>query len=347
MKNCSLGNAEGSARQTVNEVLKDADWIRWASLNDLLPLLAEAAPKEFLENVDTALETTPCPFDILFAQENSNGIGRANFMTGLLWSLELLAWDPEYLTHVVITLGELSKRDPGGNRGNRPSHSLNTIFLPWLPQTCATIEQRKITIETLIRENPKIAWNLLLSLLPQSVTVSSGSYRPRWRESIPDTYSKRVTYPDYWKQISIYAELALGMAKKDMKNLTDLIENFSNLPKTVQDPLLKYLVSDSIMTLSEFEKLPIWTELVHFINKHRKYANSEWAMKREDIDRIATVADFLAPNEPFYRHQRLFNERSFDLFEDKGDFAQQNKKLEKARLSAITEILKNRGNLPY
>jgi hypothetical protein len=125
--------------------------------------------------------------------------------------------------------------------------------------------------------------------------------------------------------------------------LPELIDNISNLPLKVQDQLLAYLVSAEITMLSESERFPLWTKLVNIVTKHRKYADAKWAMKTEDIDRIAAVAAQLAPLTLFYRHQRLFTERSFDLFEDTGDFAAQNKKLEEAREKAIYEIIKSDG----
>jgi len=103
--------------------------VQWASLNDLLPLLAEAAPREFLDAVEHALNSDPCPFDTVFAQEGPAIMGN-NYLTGLLWALETLAWDAEYLTRVVVILGELAARDPGGNWANRPANSLAEILLP-------------------------------------------------------------------------------------------------------------------------------------------------------------------------------------------------------------------------
>ncbi len=47
LKNCSLKKREYIANLTIRELLKNADWNLWASLNDLLPLIAEAAPEEF------------------------------------------------------------------------------------------------------------------------------------------------------------------------------------------------------------------------------------------------------------------------------------------------------------
>ena len=122
----------------------------------LLPTLAEAAPGEFLTAVEKALRKIPCPFDKLFSQEGS-GITGGNYMTGLLWALETLAWDEQYLVKVTVLLGKLASHDPGGNWANRPDNSLKTIFLPWLPQTIASVKKRKVAIQTLQKECPKIA----------------------------------------------------------------------------------------------------------------------------------------------------------------------------------------------
>lgn len=90
LTSCSFGKAEGTARLSVRAILEDEDWELWASLNDVLPLLAEAAPKEFLDAIENSLSSDPCPFDEVFAQEGS-GITGNNYMTGLLWALETLA----------------------------------------------------------------------------------------------------------------------------------------------------------------------------------------------------------------------------------------------------------------
>jgi hypothetical protein len=143
LSSCSLHKPEAIAVLCVREVLDNAGWIIWATLNDVLPLLAEANPNEFLDAVEGTLNNKEGEtFRSVFALEGS-GIGGWNYMTGLLWALETLAWHPDYLARVTVLLGELAELDPGGNWANRPISSLTTIFLPWLPQTTATIEKRR------------------------------------------------------------------------------------------------------------------------------------------------------------------------------------------------------------
>ncbi|MCL4550126.1 MAG: hypothetical protein M1480_03150 [Bacteroidetes bacterium] len=184
LKNCSTNKPEMTAILVLREIFDQADWVLWASLNDLLPTLAEAAPDEFLKIVEDNFKNGTGVFDSLFAQEG-NGVTGWNYMTGLLWALEALAWSETFLVRVTVLLGELANIDPGGNWMNRPSNSLTNIFLPWLPQTAATIDKRKVAIKTLDKELPEISWKLLLSLLPRKHQISSGSYKPKFRNYIP------------------------------------------------------------------------------------------------------------------------------------------------------------------
>lgn len=47
LTSCSHGKAEATAAIAVREILKEADWVIWASVNPHLPMLAEAAPMNF------------------------------------------------------------------------------------------------------------------------------------------------------------------------------------------------------------------------------------------------------------------------------------------------------------
>ncbi|MHB1353014.1 MAG: hypothetical protein ACYCWA_06845 [Thiobacillus sp.] len=343
LTSCTLGKAEVTAVLAVREILADADWERWGSLSDLLPLLAEAAPGEFLDAVEKALISEPCPFDRVFAEEGDGVMGRT-YMSGVLWALETLAWAPDYLSRVVICLGELAARDPGGRWSNRPANSLTTILLPWLPQTCASVAKRGAAVSTLLTELPDVGWKLLVSLLPQSHSTSSGTRRPAWRETIPDDWSKGVTHREYWEQIALYSEMAIATAKSDLNKLAELIDHMENLPPAAHDQLLAHLGSEAVIKMPEDDRLSLWTELVDLVMKHRKFSDAGWAMKPEQIDRVASVADRLAPDAPAFRHQRLFSERDFDLYEENGNYEGQRKALEVRRQEAVEEVAANGGS---
>lgn len=340
--NCSQGNAEVTCVLVIRELLTDADWVLWGSLNGLLPTLAEAAPSEFLEVVENALSIAPSPFDELFSQEG-NGIIGGNYLTGLLWALEGLAWDEQYLVRVCVTLAELASHDPGGQWSNRPFNSLATILLPWLPQTLASVDKRKVAVKTILNEWPDIAWNLIVRLLPSQHQTSSGSHKPSWRRIIPDDWEKGVTNQEYWQQTSFYAELAIASIGEDIARLSLLIEHFDSLPTSAFEQFILLLTSQPISDLPEEIRLLIWEHLNKLTNKHRRFSDAKWALSDELVTRIEQVAEKLAPINPFNLYQHLFTDRDFDLYEENGDWEEQRKKLDARRESAISEIFQQYG----
>ena len=342
LTSCSSHKAEGTAILALREILADADWVLWGSLNDLLPTLAEAAPGEFLDAVERAMQLTPCPFDELFSQEGKGIFGR-NYLTGLLWALEGLAWDEQYLVRVCVVLAELASHDPGGQWANRPANSLVTILLPWLPQTLASIEKRKVAVKTVLDEQRTVGWNLVLQLLPGQNQISSGSCKPIWRKTIPDDWKEGVTPQEYRQQVSFYAELAVNAAGHDTAPLSSLIDHFGNLPKLAFDQLLQTLSSEPISMLPEEQRLTIWNHLTAFVNKHKRFADAKWALPDELITRIEQVAEQLAPTNPFNLYQHLFTDRDFDLYEENGDWEEQQKKIDARREKAVSEIFQLNG----
>lgn len=338
----SFGKADETTILAVRAILANADWIKWASLNDVLPLLAEASPREFLAAVEMSLEAEPCPFGSLFAQEDS-GIGGSNYLTGLLWGLETLAWSEELLTRVTVILGDLATIDPGGNWANRPAESLQTIFMPWLPQTCASVPARQTAISTLLDESPSVGWKLLLNLLPQSHQSSMGSRRPEWLELIPSDWKAEVSEAEYRDQATAYSELAVAVAQNDVEKLCDLIPRLPDLPMGPRDQLISHLGSNAILNLPEIRRNRLWDELVSLATKHKKFSYTDWALNASEITQIEAVANDLAPKIPTILYQRLFSNNDFDLLEETGSYEEQAKKLQETRDTAVREIIAAQG----
>ena len=335
---CSTGRAEGTVRLAVRDTLARAGWERWASLNDVLPLIAEAAPSEFLDMVDKALQMSPCPFDDVFAQEGEDLLAGRNYMTGFLWGLEELAWNQDCFSRVISILGELARRDPGGRSANRPANSMVTILLPWFPQTTAPLAQRKVAVETLCKKQPPVAWNLLLALLPKMHQVSTHSYRPVWQTTwIPENWHDRVTKADYWTAASVYAKLAVAMAKKDLARLTELLEHLHSLPLQALKKVLGHLSSTAIVSLPEKKRVLLWNRLMKSLSDNRERWTGALLLD------VKETADRLAPTSPFYSHQRLFTERVFELLDGEGSFEEQHQRLDQQQQEAAREVYQADG----
>ncbi|MBL7072867.1 MAG: hypothetical protein ISS33_03680 [Candidatus Omnitrophica bacterium] len=340
LSSCSQGKAENVAILTVRALLKDADGIKWAGLNSHLPMLAEAAPDEFLDAVEDALsDPSKSPFNVLYAQEGSSVMG-GNYTSGLLWALETLAWHSDYLVRVTVLLGELVAIDPGGTWANRPANSLTNIFLPWHVQTCATIQKRKEAVKSLLREQPSEGWKLLQALLPNRHGVTSGCRKPAWRDFIPTDWLERVTNHEYSDQVSCYAELAVNMAAGDIPKLTELIDRLPDLPPSAYSNVLRHLSTDVVLDLAELDRLPLWEALIDLSAKHRNFAGEKWAMPMEEIEKIEKTVAKMAPKSVSLIHRRLFSDRAYDLFGEKGGYREQQQNLNLRRQEAIRDIVK-------
>lgn len=328
-----------TATLAVREIFENADWVLWGSLNGLLPVLAEAAPNEFLDTVENALDQSPCPFDELFSQEG-DGTWGGNYFTGLLWALETLAWDADYLIRVCVILSELAGRDLGGNTLNRPANSLTTILLPWQSNTTAPINKHEVAVKTLINEVPDVAWNLLISLLPNQHQMSFGTRKPEWMDTVPDEWEGRVTQEEYAKQVASYTEMAISMASNDIDKLAELIGILNSLPQPSLDKLLAHLSSEEICGKPEDQRLKLWTQLTEFASNHRRFSDAEWALSDNIVSKIETVAAKLAPENPFYLHRILFSYHAFDLHEESETGEE---RLNQDRQQAIKEIMADGG----
>jgi hypothetical protein len=339
---CSIHKAEGTAYRIVSDLLSSADGLLWASLNDLLPTLAEASPDAFLKSVRNTLEKNPSPFSDVYAQEGG-GIFGSNYMTGLLWGLERLAWNPDYMAQVVILLGDLAAIDPGGNWANRPINSIKDILLPWKPHTLANAEKRRVAMQALLKEQPNIGWSLVLRFLPNSHEWTHGTVRPIWRNRLPEGFEQLVTRQDYSTEVSWIMDVALTEAACDNNKLLQLIEKFPQLWEPQRERLLNLLTSDQITGLTDQERLPLWEALQSLHRKHIRFSDADWAMSASWIEKLLPVIQALTPKSPSLIHRYLFTENEFDLYNPGLDWDDARKVFVEEKQKAILDVYTEGG----
>lgn len=344
LTNCSQGKAETTALLAIREIFDEADWVLWGSLNSLLPAVAESCPNEFLTAVENGVNLSPSPFEVLFEQEDTGVFGR-NYITGLLWALEGIAWNEVYLTRTTVVLAELASHDPGGNWANRPINSLTDIFLPWLPHTLASVEKRQVALKTICAEQPDVGWKLLESLLPSQHSTTTGTHKPEWREVIPEDWGKGTTNVEYWDQTRFCASLIVEQAGFDLKKLTALAGNFDHLPSPAFEKLRDRLITDECTNLPEEERMPIWAALRKLIAHHRRFPDADWSLGNEFLLPIENAVELLAPTSPHLLYKRLFSDADAYLYEGDGDWENEQDKLFDIRSNAVGEIF-SEGGLP-
>ena len=339
LSNCSKGIGQYIADEVVRSVLSSTDWKLWASTQDIQMMLAEASPDSFIDAVENAVSSTDKPFDALFAQESVDGITSINYLTGLLWALEGLAWTSDFLSRSVVLLGELDSHDPGGRWANRPSNSIADILLPWLPHTTANVNFRFAAFNALVREFPETAWKVIIQLLPDNMRSTSGTHTPTYRKFIPDDFKNEPSQEEYEQQIVHYCQLTVELAKTHSTRIFELVENVENLTETAFDSAIALLDSFSTTNNDDEEMFIIWERCIEICNKHKKFPDANWSMPQEYLEKLLKVTDALQPADPRIFNRRLFGQRHYDLFGEDEDWKAQEIKLSKMRSDAVTSIL--------
>ena len=339
---CSPNLGRDTANGVVFSLLKDADWKRWASLSSVMPQLAEAAPTVFLDTLARALENIEAsPLREVFGAYEHPMFGR-NYHCGLLWALEVLAWNQDHLSRVCIALARLSRFPLPHNAGNNAPSTLRSIFLTWLPQTLASVEARRAAVESVIQEDPEVGWNLLLAILPEGNQIGNYNQKPAWRDWFPGDWSEGVTRSEMHRQIRNYSELAVQIAMGEVTKLSEIIGRWDHLPREVFQQVLDYLQSPRALERPDEERFALWEKLTQEVDRHRKYAKADWAMPEEELKRLEATAEAIKPTDPAIVHQRLFNAYDHDFFET-DDYDEERKKLIAIRERAVAEVLDRYG----
>jgi len=337
--NCTLYYNTGIANKVVQYIFDD-NWKIWASLDRLLPTLAEAAPNEYISIIEKCDDSV---FVDLFDQE-SGGITGRTYISGLLWSLESLAWDNDYFLRSSILLGKLSTIDTGGNYNNRPVNSLISILLPWLPQTLASIPKRKILVNRICSDFPKIGWKLILSLLNNARSFTSGTHQPQWRDIIPLGWKPEdVNRLDYINQSQFYYYLAIEIAKDEivkLASLVDLIERFSN---PYRDKLFNILKSDSILLKPENERFELWLKLKMILIRQKRWSFKESYLGEDGLNKLSEIVEITAPKQLQLKYQILFDYSEYDLFENENKEEIEENRIKEERENAISQIIEDAG----
>jgi hypothetical protein len=330
------------AARIVRRLLDGADWLRWASLSSHLPDFAEAAPDEFLNAVETDLRRDIPELFKLFGQEGDGFFGSSPH-TGLLWALEVLAWEPRFLGRASLSLARLAAFDPGGRLGNRPANSLRDIFLPWQPHNNVPVPDRLTVLARILRQEAAAGWKLLLSLLPKYHDSTSGTYKPRWQHWL-DHWKEGVTRNDHRDFVVGVADMLVSNAAGHIERWEGLAEHIDELPEVALDRVLVGFREIATGRCPEKQRARLWNLLRAKATKHRAAQGLEWALPESIVGKVEATVAALVPGDPLERNAWLFASGVFFEVGHRGqDIDERQKLLLEMRVTAIREVWEASG----
>lgn len=324
----------------LNRANADLSGDLWRCLGDVIPMLAEAAPDAFLDAIGDGLESESSPVAALLTEGQSDAFTPPPY-TGLLWALERIAWSPEHLVRVTLILGELAQREQsGGQWTNRPSSTLRTIFLAWLPNTDADLAGRLRALDALRTRQPTVAWKLLLAMLPHSQTVGTYSAKPRFRDW--GLECEPVPTEELIATIHEVISRIVADAAASGERWESVVPLICSLPPTDRSGLLDQIATLDAQAMVPEERLVLWRALVEEGERNLRFPDAHWSLDREEAERYITLAErFEDPDSP-ERHARIFDSR-VHLVGVEDDFEAQQRALGERRDEIAAEVFARSG----
>ncbi len=308
-----IPKAEDLAFVVVRDVLDiQRGWKAWASATDILPDLAEASPRAFLEALEKSLDKGDEGAAHLFAEEGRIVGGAPH--TGLLWALERIAWSKDFgvVQGTVFALARLCEVDregyQPGKRFNRPQRSLTAMLDRLAPQSNTTVEQRIQLLKLLCQRHSDVAWTILNDIfgaLKDMHLLHQGA-RPIFRSEGPTGRFNEATPNEAGEQLRTSYELWLAYAGTDAGRWADMLEPARRLPENERIRVLDTLAqrADSIQD----SEAKIWSELRRQLDLfYRSNKQSE-----SILDRLKNLYERFKPSDVVLQVAWLFD-KGIDL----------------------------------
>ena len=337
---CSDNLISHEAFLFIRNILSNADTFLWTSLDSSLMTLAEIHPTEYLSVLEQTIVQSPATIEALFPKNNAHLMFLRNSICSVLWSIECLAWDERYFIDCIRILGELASLNyEKTNLSNSPVRSIIDILLPWHIQTLASTQKQKNAVASLLKESPAIAWKIVKSLLSHATRSTTGTYKPKYIQSIPENYSP--SNEQFNEMQDYYSQAALTLAKQDLQKLHNLLKHLNDMNK---ETLRSYMLTiiETCNGWSDEEKFPVWSKMS--IHKAWVVSNATEPLDKEMLSLLDSVIEKTNPNNTMCEYKLLFDPQYFDCEEEGSDESSSRwNRREKAREQVPIKIYVEKG----
>jgi excisionase family DNA binding protein len=332
--------ASQAVRGLLKSAISDSTGRQLHVLAPSLPLLAEAAPREFLAAINESLDG-PDPIVLTLFQEveDSRALGPSSPHPHLLWALETLCWSQEHLIEAVVVLARLAAQEPGGRSGNRPASSLSTVLTGWVRHTAADFSTRIAALDAVLSTDEAVGWKLLKDLWPENHASAIPPASPRFREE----WSPSETAVPIREWVEFVRELvtrAIKHSDAGADYFSQLVEMIGNVPPDDRDRMISHL--ETVAASSELDqsvRSRLWEQLETTVARHRRFSTSSWAMDSVTLERLKALAEAVEPTSDPSRLAYLFGWHPDLEGVDLSDFDTYRERLHHARADAVRQIV--------
>lgn len=336
-------DVDAAVNDLVRQLLTPLDPATWQSQQHDLPRYAEAAPELFLDILEQDLSAAAPKVHALMKPVDG-GMFSSPGRTGLLWALEVLAWNPQWLSRVVLILGKLAELKITDNWANKPEHSLASIFRCWMPQTAATVEERIAALELLIRRHPQVGWRICIDQFDPHSTTGDYTSRPRWRRDAIGA-GQGATGRERFQMVRRAIDLAIGWPRHNEGTLSDLVARLRGMSPEDQEAVWSAIEAWAAQGPDEVSKAALRESIRRSTMTQRSRVQG---VERKLRIRAKAAYEALQPNDVILKHQWLFvqqwvEESAEELAKEEIDFQKREERIQKLRENALREIWSQAG----
>lgn len=292
----------------IKEVLETIDTKeRWGYVSQYMTELCEASPKAVLEKLEKELEE-PSGLKELFEANDGNFLTSRNYYTNVLWAVEQLLQQKQYVVRAVEWLCNMDSYNIKYCISNSPKNILETIFCAWINMSVLTFDQKIELAQKAVEKYPN-AWEIIYSNFPNKRTsICSTFSTPRHRTvDEPEVLYQNQLYKTYVE----YLDVCVSNINGNVDRWTKIIDSLRMYPLENQDVVLGKL-SEACKVMSDANKTQIKNEFRDTIYHHRYFANADWSVSEEILNKYESVLNAISVENKVYDFLYLFTQ-SYDF----------------------------------
>lgn len=316
-------------RDIVAKIIRSDNWKVLITNSKMMPLLAEASPSIFLNEMEDAIRDKSIGLYSALTDDGHYTYAR-EFAYSLSEAIGLLALYKDYFSKACLCLLAFCDMHEAF------MDKISTIMLPWFPQTEADTEVRNGLLKAAFMEYPDSAWRLLLTLLPNqrtnSYAVQSACFLP------PANISENgVLTKDYWDEVSKLILIACDQVNINANRLVDLIPIMDDVTENDRTEILG-VIKRNFLKHSDSDRYIIWMTLRDFVSDHRKNPDEEWALPQEQLTSIDKLISRFSKDIWLPMERLLFRNDQWELIDHKADSKESEKTLFQEQIAATKRV---------
>lgn len=305
------------------------DFYLWS---DISSILAESSPKIYLDKIEESLNNMECSAEKTYF-----------YFSSIIHTLQKLAWSSKYIIKSTCILGIMANVSPDTGR---IVSEIATIFMPWVQNNGASIDKEKQALSALYKEQPDIAWHVLVSLLPSHSSSVMRINKPDYITI--DELSDNITNDEWENRVANIYELLFDFVKESPKRAKDIAIIVEDLFGQHFDDAINLITVAIENDLFDNEiKTQVFHTLDNIVSKHEYFIDADWRLPQKQIECIKKLRDTLTPTDIIEANIRLFGwDNNFGEFKSNGSnekFRENQEKLLQKRSEIVGEINAKEG----